>query len=192
MGTEDTQISTRLVVILLVPVIAVFGLLGYVIVDSLTASQPPPSGPDSSIVFEDHPDHLNRSGSGEGIVMGTLQGEAALNWSDLRIEVVDPRTDEVFVSLSVPEWTVSEAGQTIAVHTNGSVPRERETLAPGGTFVLRDVDDDQGTSLDLINPCDGYVFRAKHDPTDTVIGTYETRFVTADWVPGQSCNDVGS
>lgn len=190
MRAEDTEISTRLVLILLVPVIVVLALFGYVIVDSLTASQPPANGPDSSVVFEDHPDRLNRSAPGEGIVNGTLEGEEALNWSHLVIEIINPRSDEVVVSLSASNWTAQGAGQTLAVHANGTVPQQGETLTPGGTFILRDVHDDRGPSQDLINPCDGYVFRAKHDPTDTVLGTFETRFVTSDWVPGQSCDDV--
>lgn len=190
MAPADQEISTQVVVILLIPVVMVFGLIGYVVIDSLAVGQPPPSGPDASVVFEIHSDRLNRTAAGEGIVTGTLEGQETLNWSSLVIEVVDPREDAVIVSLSAPDWNTRGAGQTIAVHTNGTVPREGSTLTAGETFVLRDVDDDQDSSEDLVNPCDSYVFRALHDPTGTVLGTFRVTFVASDWAPGQSCDDV--
>lgn len=186
---SDQEISTQVVVILLIPVVAAVGLMGYVIVDSLQVRQPAPTGPDSSVIFEDHPDQLNRTASGEGIVTGRLEGETPLAWNNLTVEVMDPRSDTVIVSFSAQDWTTRDAGQTIALYTNGTVPQEGETLSPSRKFVLRDVHDDQDSSEDIINPCNSFVFRMKHAPTDTVLGSYKTTFVTADWAPGTSCDD---
>ena len=121
MPTDDQEISTRLVVILLIPVVLVLGSLGYVIADSLTISRPP-EGKDAAAVIQDHPDRLNRSSSGEGIVTGTLEGDESLNWSNLVFEIIDPRSESVMASLSVSDWTTEAAGQSIQLQTDGTPP----------------------------------------------------------------------
>lgn len=190
MSGTDREISTQLIVILLVPVVLVFGLLGYVIIDSLTISQPPDSGPDAVADIEDHPDRLNRSSSGEGIVRGRLEGEETVNWSDLVFEVIDPRSETVIAAFSKSGWAAEGAGQSIQLQTNGTPPTTDETLLPGERFVIRDAHDDPDDSDDIINPCASYVFRLRHTPSETVLGTFETTFVSADWVPGTSCDDT--
>lgn len=189
MPPSEQEISTRVVVILLIPVVLVFGLVGYIIVDSLTVSQPP-SGPDAAVVLSDHPDLLNRSASGERIVTGSLKGESALNWSALVVEVIDPRSDAVIASFSTGAWRAHGAGQTIRLQTNGTPPQPGERLAPGETFVLRDVRDDRDASEDLVNPCESYVFRVRHRPSESVLGSYHETYVADDWVPGTSCDDT--
>lgn len=184
----DQEISTRLVVILLVPVVTAALLVGYVIVDGLSASQPPAGGPDATIVFQDHPDYINRSAPGEGIVIGRLEGDESLNWSTIVVEVVNPRTDSVIVSLSDPRWTTHGAGQTIELHVDGTKPASDGSLAPGEVFVLRDVRDDRDASADLVSACSSFEFRARHVPTETILGTYEITFVPPDWVPGGGCD----
>lgn len=183
----DETVSTELVVLLLVPVLVAVSLVGFVIFENLAASQPSPSGPDAVVVIDDHPDVINRSGQGEGIIRGTNRGGESLPWSTLVIEAIDPRSDAVVVSLSAPSWSDTGAGQTIELHTNGTVPAGGETLGPDGTFVVRDVLDDTDDTPDLIDECQSYVFRARHTRSETVLGTYEVTFVSPDWIPGSPC-----
>lgn len=186
MRATDREISTRLVVILLVPVVTVAALLGYVVGDSLTVSQPP-TGPDAAVVLEDHPDRVNRSGSGEGIVQGTLEGSEALNWSAVVVELIDPRAEAVVATFQARGWTARGAGQTIALRTNGTTPLASGPFRPGDSFVLRDVADAPGDSRDLVNACSSSQFRVRHRPTDAVLGTYRTTFVPPDWMPDAPC-----
>lgn len=188
---SDDDISWGLVLVLLVPALVVLSLMGYVIYDSIAFGAPRADAPDDTVLFSDHPDEFNRTSAGEGILNGTLRGAESVQWRHLALEIVDPRAGTTIATLEAPNWFASGAGQSVVVQVDGRRPDTNDTLQPGESFVLQELDDDFGDSSDLIDPCQPYVFRMVHQPSDTVIGRDEVAIVS-DGVPGQPCEPGGS
>lgn len=190
MSGSDDDISWGLVLVLLVPVLVAVSLMGFAIYQSLAFGAARADAPDATVLFEGHPDDYNRTTSGDGILNGTLRGDASVAWRHLAVEVVNPRSDAVVASLSSPMWYAEGDGQAIVVRVGGEPPPTNGTFDPGETFVLRELDDDTDGSTDLIDVCQAYVFRVRYEPSDAIIGSREFAIVS-DGVPGQSCEPAG-
>lgn len=190
MSASDDEISWQLVLVLLIPVVVVLSMMGYVIYDSIAFGAGRVDAPDATVVFEDHPDDLNRTTSGDGILNGTLRGDDSIEWRHLSVEVVNSRSGAVVASLSSPLWLAEGAGQVIVVRVDGEPPPTNGTFEPDETFVLRELDGDTDGSSDLIEVCEAYRFRVRYEPSDAIIGS-RTFAIVSEGVPGQPCETAG-
>lgn len=56
----DDEISWRLVLVLLVPVVVAVSVMGFAIYQSLAFGAPRADAPDATVLFDDHPDDAGR------------------------------------------------------------------------------------------------------------------------------------